>query len=127
MLTARQGSGRLGYPVEHGTKGGCMDNRLLTLKQAAELANVSRCSIYRMVRDGRIPSIRFGKLYRIRPESMGFTFRKEECIPVPDDPPKTAEKPREETFLDRLRPELEWALESFYMIHGLCGLSIRLR
>jgi len=84
-----------------------MDNRLLSLKQAAEIANVSRESIYRMVRDGRIPSIRFGKLYRIKPESLGVARQKEERIPMRPDPPKPVKKPKEETFLDRLRPELE--------------------
>ncbi len=83
-----------------------MDNRLLSLKQAAELANVSRASIYRMVRDGRIPSIRFGKLFRIKPESIGLAVQKQEPTP-PLDQNKIVEKPKEETFLDRLRPELE--------------------
>ena len=82
--------------------------RLLSVPEAAKLAALSRSHFYRMVRSGQISCIRIGKAIRIRPEAIGLLAQKEEPIPLPPPQPKKVdEKLSEETFLDRLKPELE--------------------
>ncbi|WP_040166352.1 helix-turn-helix domain-containing protein [Microbacterium gorillae] len=44
------------------------DVRFLTVAEVAELARVSKMTVYRMVHAGELPAIRFGRSYRV-PES----------------------------------------------------------
>jgi len=39
---------------------------LLTIEQTAELLNLSRTSIYRLINDGRLPIVKIGRSVRIR-------------------------------------------------------------
>jgi excisionase family DNA binding protein len=48
--------------------GGLPDLRFLTVAEVAELMRVSSMTVYRMVRSGDLPAVRFGRSYRI-PES----------------------------------------------------------
>ena len=44
------------------------DMRFLTVQEVAELMRVSTMTVYRLVRSGDLPAVRFGRSYRI-PES----------------------------------------------------------
>ena len=48
------------------------DGRLLTVAQAAEVCQISERQMRRMIRDGRIPALRFGRSVRIRPADLGI-------------------------------------------------------
>ncbi len=41
-------------------------DKLLTIKEVMELAGVSRYTLYRGIRSGKVPSIQFGRNVRIR-------------------------------------------------------------
>ena len=41
------------------------DVRFLTVAEVAELARVSKMTVYRMVLAGELPAIRFGRSYRV--------------------------------------------------------------
>ena len=46
---------------------------LLTCKDVAEILQISPAKSYTMTKTGEIPSVRFGKLVRVRPEDLeGF-------------------------------------------------------
>lgn len=47
-----------------------MNNRLLKAKEVAERLNVSRSQAFALMRNGDIPTVRFGKLTRVRPEDL---------------------------------------------------------
>ena len=87
-----------------------MNTKLLTVTKAAELANISRVSIYRMVKDGRIPCIRIGKLIRIKPEMIGILAQVQDQEAEPStDLKRQVDPPKGLSILDLLRPELEKA------------------
>ncbi len=44
------------------------DMRFLTVAEVAELMRVSNMTVYRLVKSGELPAVRFGRSYRI-PES----------------------------------------------------------
>ena len=44
--------------------------KLLTAKQAAEVLNIHRYRLYRLVRDRVIPVVRIGRALRFRPEDL---------------------------------------------------------
>ena len=46
--------------------------RLLTAAQAAELCQISERQLRRMIHDGRIRVLRFGRSVRIRPADLGL-------------------------------------------------------
>jgi excisionase family DNA binding protein len=48
------------------------DSRLLTVAQAADISQISERQIRRMIGDGRIPVVRFGRAVRIRPKDLGI-------------------------------------------------------
>ncbi|HWH25331.1 MAG TPA: helix-turn-helix domain-containing protein [Pseudolysinimonas sp.] len=48
--------------------GDLSDVRFLTVAEVAEMMRVSNMTVYRMVKAGTLPAIRFGRSYRI-PES----------------------------------------------------------
>ena len=87
-----------------------MNTKLLSVAQAAELANISRVSMYRMVKDGRIPCIRIGKLIRFNPEMIGILAQVQDQEAEPStDLKRLVNPPKELSLLERLRPELEKA------------------
>jgi excisionase family DNA binding protein len=47
-------------------------NRLLTVAQAAEICQLSKRQLHRLIHDGRIPVLRFGRAIRIRPTDLGL-------------------------------------------------------
>jgi excisionase family DNA binding protein len=47
-------------------------DRLLTVAQAADICQISERQIHRMIRDGRMPVLRFGRSVRIRPKDLGI-------------------------------------------------------
>jgi excisionase family DNA binding protein len=47
-------------------------DRLLTVAQAAVICQISERQIHRMIRDGRLPVLRFGRSVRIRPKDLGI-------------------------------------------------------
>lgn len=48
--------------------GSLSDMRFLTVAEVADLMRVSTMTVYRLVRSGDLPAVRFGRSYRI-PES----------------------------------------------------------
>lgn len=48
--------------------GNLSDMRFLTVAEVADLMRVSSMTVYRLVRSGELPAVRFGRSYRI-PES----------------------------------------------------------
>lgn len=50
-----------------------MSDRLLTIDQACEALHVARGTLYRLIRDGRLGSLRIGRARRI-PESAVDAF-----------------------------------------------------
>jgi len=47
-----------------------MGEQLLTPADVAERLNVSKAKAYQILKEGEIPSMRFGKTIRIRPEDL---------------------------------------------------------
>ena len=48
--------------------GALSDMRFLTVAEVADMMRVSSMTVYRLVRSGELPAVRFGRSYRI-PES----------------------------------------------------------
>ena len=44
---------------------GLTDMRFLTVAEVADLMRVSSMTVYRLVRSGELPAVRFGRSYRI--------------------------------------------------------------
>ncbi|MDR7484831.1 MAG: helix-turn-helix domain-containing protein [Armatimonadota bacterium] len=42
-----------------------LDREILTVEQAAEVLQVHKITIYRYIREGRLPAVRLGKMYRL--------------------------------------------------------------
>ncbi len=69
-----------------------MKTRLLKGIEVAEILNISKAYAYRLMSNGQIPTIRFGRSVRVRPEdlnafiennaSVDNTFVYESSIPV---------------------------------------------
>ena len=47
-----------------------IEERLLTVREVAEVLRVSRMSIYRMIKQGEMPAFRVGRGYRLRQEDV---------------------------------------------------------
>jgi excisionase family DNA binding protein len=47
-----------------------VSNRLLTVDDLVQRWGFGRAAIYRMVREGRVPAIRFGKIVRFRQDAI---------------------------------------------------------
>lgn len=89
-----------------------MGYQLLTIKQAAKLANVSYGTMYHMISDGRIPCLRFGSAIRIKPEAIGMNLSEETKPSIEETAKVKAESPKGLSFLDSIRPELERAFQN---------------
>ena len=54
-----------------------MERVLLTVADVAEALQVGRCTVYDLIRTGRLESIKIGKLRRVRPEALADFARRE--------------------------------------------------
>jgi len=89
-----------------------MYRRLISVKQTAELLNLSVISVYRMVKDGRIGAKKLGRRVLVDPETIGISE-------IPEKPKiEKAPKPQMEegksplkSILKDLIPELELAFK----------------
>lgn len=50
-----------------------LDDRLLTIKEVLEIAGISRYTLYRDIKSGKIPAVYFGVNVRIK-ESDAFAY-----------------------------------------------------
>jgi excisionase family DNA binding protein len=46
------------------------DYQLLTAREVAKLLHVSKAQAYRLIQQGRLKSIRFGRTVRVKPEDL---------------------------------------------------------
>lgn len=53
-----------------------MNDYLLKAKEVAERLNISRSQAFALMRNGDIPTVRFGKLTRVRPEDLELFIQK---------------------------------------------------
>lgn len=53
------------------------NERMLSVKDVQEILGVSRDTAYRKVRNGEIEAYRFGKIYRIKQESLDDYIQKQ--------------------------------------------------
>ena len=44
--------------------------RFLTASEAAERMRVSKMTVYRLIRSGKLPAVRIGKAYRVREDDL---------------------------------------------------------
>lgn len=42
-----------------------LDREILTVEQAADFLQVHKITVYRYIRDGMLPAVRLGKMYRL--------------------------------------------------------------
>ena len=47
-----------------------MNNQLLKAKDVSERLNISRSQAFSLMRNGELPTVRFGRLVRVRPEDL---------------------------------------------------------
>ena len=47
-----------------------MNNQLLKAKDVSERLNISRSQAFALMRNGELPTVRFGRLVRVRPEDL---------------------------------------------------------
>jgi putative molybdopterin biosynthesis protein len=47
-----------------------MEVRLLNIKEVAEILHVSRSLVYSLLKCGDIPTVRIGRMVRVRPEDL---------------------------------------------------------
>lgn len=59
------------------------DMRFLTVQEVADLMRVSSMTVYRMVRAGDLPAVRFGRSYRIPESAVEAAVELPGTSPVP--------------------------------------------
>ena len=52
-----------------------LNTKLLKCSQVASILNISPAGVYRLVRDGQLPGIRFNKTVRVKPEELDLFIR----------------------------------------------------
>jgi excisionase family DNA binding protein len=60
--------------------------RLLTLEEVAERLAVSRKMVYDWIRDGRMPGVKMGRLWRVKESSLDAFIDALEPVKPGDDP-----------------------------------------
>lgn len=55
-----------------------MMDHLLTIPEAAGILRVHESTVYRMIRDGRMPGVHFGRTVRLTPTALESFVRAEE-------------------------------------------------
>jgi excisionase family DNA binding protein len=58
------------------------DLRFLTVAEVAELMRVSSMTVYRMVRSGELPAVRFGHSYRIPETAVAAAVELPSALPA---------------------------------------------
>ena len=53
-----------------------MSDKLMTVSDTAEWLSVSTSTVWRMIEDGRLPSVRIGKSVRLEPETIMRALRR---------------------------------------------------
>ena len=66
---------------------------LLRMNEAAQLCSVSKAKLYKMVHEGCIPAVKFGRSLRIPYESLRKAIEENACT-VPTVLGNTSQKPR---------------------------------
>jgi len=54
---------------------------LLTYREAGEILGVTERTIFRLVRDGEIPNVKFGRSVRIDPDDLRVFIKKNKPLP----------------------------------------------
>jgi excisionase family DNA binding protein len=67
---------------------------LLRMNEAARLCAVSKAKLYKMVHEGSIPAVKFGKSLRIPYESLKSAIEQNTCS-APEHPDKRPMEPRD--------------------------------
>ena len=62
--------GRLTYNPSNMVREPFTEVRLLTVNEVADLLRVSRMTVYRLIKQGDMPSLRVGRGYRLREEDV---------------------------------------------------------
>lgn len=99
-----------------------MYQELLTVAQVAELLKISKISVYRMAKEGRLKAVRIGSAVRFRPSEIGVETVNDElpAKPVAEQVsvlPKTGVP-----LLESLMPEIERAFKN---VPAFGDISIR--
>jgi len=55
------------------------DYQLLTAREVASLLHVSKAQAYRLIQQGELKSIRFGRTVRVRPEDLEAFIQRNTC------------------------------------------------
>ena len=63
-------------------------NKLLTAVEIAQYLNISKALVYRLIANGEIPSVRFGRTVRVKQEDLE-SFIQKCATPQENDIPKT--------------------------------------
>jgi excisionase family DNA binding protein len=56
------------------------DTELMTIHEVARYLHLSEAQVYKMVRAGRVPSIRIGKAWRFKKELLDEWIRRESLL-----------------------------------------------
>lgn len=59
-----------------------MDKKWLNVDDIADALGINKMTVYRLLEAGTIPSYRFGRLYRIRPEDLDAYIRGSRVTPA---------------------------------------------
>lgn len=62
---------------------GLADLRFLTVAEVADLMRVSSMTVYRLVRSGELPAVRFGRSYRIPETAVAAAVERPAAQHVP--------------------------------------------
>ena len=59
-----------------------MDKKWLNVEDITEALGINKMTVYRLLEAGTIPSYRFGRLYRIKPEDLDAYIRDSRVSPA---------------------------------------------
>jgi len=59
-----------------------MDKKWLNVEDIAAELGINKMTVYRMLEAGTIPSYRFGRLYRVKPEDLDAYIRDSRVSPA---------------------------------------------
>ena len=69
-MSIDQTRGRITPPPEKENMTNNTAEKFLKMQDIAARLNVSRATIYRLIKAGKIPAVRVGKNYRVRPDDL---------------------------------------------------------
>ncbi|KAA3614359.1 MAG: DNA-binding protein [Planctomycetota bacterium] len=76
-----------------------MDQSYLSLNEAAELLKVDYKTLYRLVRQGRIPSFRVGRIYRIHRQDLDSFMSTDKGLKEKEPESKSSKKKEDGTWI----------------------------